>query len=95
MADATLKALDLAPSPAPNADVVEQLEELLRRAKFGQLRAFVLAGVHDDPGVPGCSVVIRAGKQDLGVQVVALERAKLRLLGFVEDIDLGWETSGR
>lgn len=87
-----LRSLDLAPEP--NAEVVARLEECLERAKSGQLRGFVLAGVHDDPGQPGGSIVVRAGKRDLGIQVVALERAKLRLLGFVEDIDLGWADDG-
>lgn len=82
------------PPPAPNERVIQRLENALELARKGQLRGFILAGSVDDPGVPGSTVVMRAGTAPIAPLVVALERAKLRLIGFVEDIDIDLELAG-
>lgn len=84
-----LKPLDLNPQPVDA--VVRELEDLLAQAKSGRLRGFVFAGHYDAHLTPNCTLVRRAGERNVGVLVAAIERVKLRLLGFVEDIDLGLE----
>lgn len=87
-----LKAI---PINEPDARVILKLEELLTMAKAGEIRAFVCASaiVNADGRGIGTSVA-RAGRADSCKMVVALERAKLRLIGFVEDIDIDLELAG-
>lgn len=78
----TLRALPCAPEPID--DVLEITAKLSRLAKTGELRGLVVAFVCQLPGDPACSAEGHAGELRMGPMVVALERAKLRLLGFVE-----------
>lgn len=83
------------PVNEPNERVIAKLEELLAMAKTGEIRAFVCASaiVNNDGRGIGTGVS-RAGRADSCKMIAALERAKLRLLGFVEDIDIDLELSG-
>ncbi len=89
--------LRLLPPPAPNERVVKELERLLEKAKLGELQAFVaallLAETKDGRG-GGCSGVARAGRGRIATLVWGLERAKLRLMGFVEDVDIDLDLGG-
>lgn len=85
------------PSPQPNERVIKSLEELLRRAKSGELRAFVAAltlSENADGTGSNSSGVARAGNAPTANLVWGLERAKLRLMGFVEDCDIDLELAG-
>lgn len=82
----TLKRLDI--RQKPDLDVVKTVEELLEMAKSGELRALACAVVLDCPGSPDSTALFRAGVAAMAPMVLALERAKLRLIGFVEDIDI-------
>lgn len=86
--------LSIVRPPQPNQRVVRRLEELLTWARDGRLRAFVLAGVVDEPGEPNSTIVVRAGIVPIAPIVVALERAKLRTIGFVEDHDIDLDLGG-
>ncbi len=88
----TLSLLDT--KPAPRADVISKLEEALELAKSGELQGFILAGVLHEPADPACTLVMRAGSGPIAPSVVALERAKLRLMGFIEDVDIGRQQAG-
>lgn len=87
--------LKLVPVNEPDERVILKLEELLAMAKTGEIRAFVCAyaAVNEDGRGIGTSVA-RAGRADSCKLIVALERAKLRLIGFVEDIDIDLELGG-
>jgi hypothetical protein len=89
--------LKVLPPPAPNERVVQELERLLEKAKAGELRAFVaalsLAETKDGRGGE-CSGVSRAGRARVAGLVWGLERAKLRLMGFVEDVDIDLDLGG-
>lgn len=91
----TAPVLAVIPAPAPNGRVILKLEELLAMAKTGELRAFVCASaiVNSDGRGIGTGVS-RAGIADSCKLIVALERAKLRLIGFVEDVDIDLELAG-
>lgn len=67
----------------PVAEVVEALQELLADAESGNLRGFALAG--HTQGDCTMSFMVN-GDGDVAHLVCALERTKLRLLGF-EDGD--------
>jgi hypothetical protein len=83
------------PHPAPDEAVIVRIEKMLAEAKDGSLRAFVAATVHHTPGFKEGGVAhFSAGKTSVGHLVWALERAKLKLMGFVEDIDIGLDSTG-
>lgn len=82
----TVRKLKQVPEPEADPEVVAQVEQLLEWAKSGQLQCFVLAGHVDLPGDPENSLYMKAGYvKALGVMVLALERAKLLLMGFREE----------
>lgn len=88
-------ALAVLPVNQPNKRVILKLEELLAMAKTGEIRAFVCAmALVGNDGRGTATGVSRAGRADLAPLVVALERSKLRLLGFVEDYDIDLELAG-
>lgn len=87
--------------PAPGADpaVVREVEQILARAKSGELRAFCCAMVLDGSSfgsASGVAMVATAGRgqHTTASLVLAMERAKLRMLGFVEDVDIGLSLGG-
>ncbi len=84
-----LRAIDA--SPKPDEAVIRELKDLLVQAESGHLRGFAFAGNFRAAGDPECTLVRKAGTVNVGALVVALERIKLRLIGFVEDIDLDLE----
>jgi len=69
-----LTALLLAPVP----EVVDLLEQLLDRARSGDLRSIACAGQSTAAGTYTCHEL---GDGDLAHLVTAMERSKLRLLG--------------
>lgn len=80
--------LKVVPAPEPDPEVVERCEQLLAMAKRGELTFFVLAGSLDLPGDPKNVLYVKAGPiRDLSVAVHALERAKLQLMGYVDQSD--------
>ncbi len=79
----------LQPEP-PNERVIKRLEELFEQARKGDAQAFCAAVVHRR----GACSVWRAGRTYVAPVVWALERAKLRLMGFVEDCDIELDLSG-
>lgn len=68
-----LIAIELTPVPG----VVGLLEELLERAREGELRSLVVAAGTDMGGTATC---YELGDGDVAHLVCAMERAKLRLL---------------
>ncbi len=89
-----LRKLEHKQEPVPA--VVGALEQLLTKAKAGHLRRIVVAAVANYPADPNCTVVCPAGDDaPIALLVVALERCKLRALGFVEDCDVVPEALNR
>jgi hypothetical protein len=87
--------LAVLPKPAPDERVIRSLEHMLDKARSGELRAFVAAAIVDDfDGSGPATTGWRAGRAPIAPFVLALERCKLRLIGFVEDIDLDLELGG-
>ena len=83
---ASVAHLKAAPAPEPDQDIIEQVEQLLAWAKSGQLQFFVLAGILDFPGDPRNALYMRVGAvRELGTVILALERAKLNLMGYAEE----------
>lgn len=84
----------LADPEPPNAKLIKRLEELLEQlleqAQSGEVQAIVAAVVHRR----NATTVWRAGRAHIATLVWALDRAKLRLMGFVEDIDIDLELGG-
>lgn len=83
---AEVRELKPVPPPEADPDVVARCEQLLEYAKRGELQFFVLAGVLDQPGDPGGALYIKAGSiRQLGTAVLALENAKLRIMGYRDE----------
>lgn len=84
---------EVKPLPRPGADeqVVRVLEGILERAKTGELRAFYCAMVLDGDRLGSATGGATAGSGYTYTPqlIMAMERAKLRMLGFVEDVDIG------
>lgn len=74
----------------PSENLVKALEKMLEDAKSGQLQAFAGALIYRGGGVTGW----RAGRARIGSVLFGLERAKLRLMGFVEDVDIELDLGG-
>lgn len=82
----TLRAIDT--RPAPDDEVVKLAEQLLEDARNGTCRGVIVAAAYEAPGEPHCTATLKAGTQDVATMVCALERAKLRLLGVIDEQDL-------
>lgn len=91
MGSRNLSVRRLDDSRKPDPRVVAELEDILEQAKRGNVRGFALAAHWQGPGEPYSTLVRKAGTVNTGALVVALERIKLRLIGFVEDIDVDLE----
>ena len=65
----------------PVADVVVVLEDILERARAGEIRGFAMVAVC--AGASDATVFVR-GEATLGELLVPLERLKLRMLGVIE-----------
>jgi hypothetical protein len=82
----TLRVFDSAPKP--DEDVIRLAEQLLADARSGRCRGVIAAAVYEEPGDPFCTATLRAGTCEVAPMVVSLERAKLRILGVLDESDL-------
>lgn len=81
------KLIEIKPTLTPDPEVILALENMLKDARAGTLRKVMIVGIKDYPGEPNCSVTAFAGKAPVAPMVMALEGAKLRLMGFTERDD--------
>ena len=74
---------------------VHELEQLLEKAKSGELRAFGCAMVLNGTYQGSATGFTSAGQgPHTATLVMAMERGKIRMMGFVEDIDIGMSLGG-